>query len=424
MRPMPRKGLLLPVLALAVVACTSGGGDERVVGASTTDAAEQTDAAPAETRFTADAPSAEIDGAPSTVPEAAIAALDPDEIVAAQEQLLSDLFERVLPSTVRLRITQSVARAQTDFPFDLVPDGEPFPRDGDGSGFVWDREGHIVTNYHVIADAGRIRVIFPDTTEAEARVLGSDPDSDLAVLHVDLPADFLQPVDLGDSDRLKVGQSAIAIGTPFGREFTMTLGVISALGRRIESPRQSYSIPDAIQTDASVNPGNSGGPLLDRKGRVIGINSQIITRTGVNAGIGFAIPVNEAKRVIPALIDEGVYERAWLGVTVDTVDGDFADVLNLSPSTRGAIITSLIPDAPADQAGLRGGDADLTRQGRTYRIGGDVITALGGTPVRSIDDLIGYLSANTRPGDVVVADVIRDGEPIQIEVELGTRPTR
>lgn len=419
MRSMLRKRLLVPLLALLTVAlaCTSGSGEERVVGVVNNAAPEETDAAPAETRFPADAPSTAVD-------ESVIVSLDPNEIIAAQDQVLSDLFERVLPSTVQIRITQSVSGQRSDTPFDLVPGGEPFFQSGDGSGFVWDTDGHIVTNHHVVANADNVRVIFPDTTEADARVLGSDPDSDLAVLLVDLPPDFLQPVDLGDSDQLKVGQSAIAIGTPFGREFTMTLGVISALGRRIDSPRQNYSIPDAIQTDASVNPGNSGGPLLDRKGQVVGINSQIISRTGVNTGIGFAIPINEAKRVIPALIEDGAYERAWLGVTVDTVDGEFADVLDLPPSTRGAIIASLIPDGPAENAGLRGGDTDLTRQGRSYRIGGDIVTALDGTPVRSIDDLIGYLSARTRPGEVVIADIIRDGEQLQVEVELGVRPPR
>lgn len=425
MKAISAKRLILPALvaaAIAATACTSGAGSDRIVESAQSTGAATAPVAEGEARFT----SAE---APTIIPGAEGAAavslddLDADLIVAAQEKVLSDLFERVLPSTVQIRVTHRVnGIGGANSPFGPAPDDQDFFRSGDGSGFVWDKDGHIITNHHVVVDAERVKVIFPDGTEVDAEVLGTDPDSDLAVLAVDLPRDFLQPVELGDSDSLKVGQMAIAIGTPFGREFTITKGIISALGRRILSPRQSYSIPDAIQTDASINPGNSGGPLLDRKGRVVGINSQIETRSGVNTGIGFAIPVNEAKRVVPAIIRAGVYEHAWLGVTVETVDGDLADILTLPANTRGALVTTVIRDGPAEGSGLRGGDKTVTRQGRTHQTGGDVIIALDGTPIRSIDDLIGYLTANTRPGDKVVADVIRDGKTIQIEVTLGKRP--
>ena len=437
MRAGLTKRLIVPAVALVALiaaACTSAGGSDQIVGSSQSTASEAPPGSAAvapdtqpETLFTSVNPPATGSGAASAAPQAWPGDLDPDLIVAAEEKVLSDLYERVLPSTVQITVTHLVgddrgSDSPFPIPFDPTPGGDDFFRDGDGSGFVWDDEGHIITNHHVVTGAERVKVTFPDGTETDAEVLGTDPDSDLAVLKVVLPREFLRPVEVGDSDSLKVGQMAVAIGTPFGAEFTMTRGMISALGRRINSPRQSYSIPDAIQTDASINPGNSGGPLLDRKGRVIGINSQIITRTGVNTGIGFAIPVNEAKRVVPAIIRDGVYEHAWLGVQVDSVDGDLAEILRLPPNTRGALITSVIEGGPADQAGLRGWDSRLTRKGRTYEIGGDVITALNGEPVKSIDDLIGYLSARTRPGDGVTVDVIRDGETIAIEVTLAARP--
>jgi S1-C subfamily serine protease len=203
------------------------------------------------------------------------------------------------------------------------------------------------------------------------------------------------------------GQVALAIGAPFGRDFTLTRGIVSALGETIDSPTQGYSIPDAIQTDASINPGNSGGPLFNSDGEVIGINSQIQTRTGTNSGIGFAIPINQAKRVVPAIIEDGKYIYSWLGVTVGTIDAIEAENLGLPLNTRGALIDRLIPGAPAETGGLEPGD---------------IVTAIDGTAVQSFESLIGYLAAQTRPGDVVTMDLLRDGDEIQLEVELGERP--
>ena len=249
-------------------------------------------------------------------PPAAAVSLDAATVVAAHEEVLAGIYESVLPSVVHIEVAQKAGGPQggaapPDIPpqfrrfYDRpdAPEGETprgFYRRGEGSGFLWGDEGHVVTNHHVIADADRVTVIFADGLEVEAKVLGSDPDADLAVLKIDLPADRLKGVALGDSNQLKVGQLAVAIGNPFGQEFTMTSGIVSAMGRTIRSADGPFSNPQIIQTDAPINPGNSGGPLLDRLGRVIGINSQIISRSGASAGVGFAVPVNTAKRVVPS----------------------------------------------------------------------------------------------------------------------------
>lgn len=362
------------------------------------------------------------------------------DVVAAQEQVLTSIYERVLPSVVHIRVTQKVDAGNLmenfqfglpdmpGLPFDTpntpqTPD-EPFYSQGEGSGFVWDDEGHIVTNNHVVANATEVRVIFADGSSLEADVLGTDPNADLAVLKVDAADRELTPVELGDSDALKVGQMAVAIGNPFGLENTMTYGIVSALGRTISSGASAFSIPEVIQTDAPINPGNSGGPLLDREGRVIGINTQIVSDSGSNAGIGFAVPVNIAKRVVPALIEKGTYDYAWLGISGQTLSPEIAEVMRLPEGTQGALVIEVTPDGPADAAGLQGSPDKLTRNGVEYPIGGDVITSLDGKPVTGMDDLIRYLTDDLRPGDKVKLEVIRsNGNTVTVEVTLGTRPS-
>ncbi len=409
------KRLILPIIAiasLAAIACSSGDGSDSIVANAPIDtapiSAAQTDTDSTTTFASTEATAPEIvsDGLPSA--EQIINSLTAEQIVEAEEQVIADLYEDVLDSTVQI-IVFSEGRPNNSLfgdPFRGPDDG--LTPQGTGSGFVWDSKGRIVTNHHVVVGADSVRVLFPDGTNVDAKVLGTDPDSDLAVLEVNLPADYLKPIELGDSDNLRPGEISLAIGAPFGREFTLTRGIISALGRTIDSPRQNYSIPNAIQTDASINPGNSGGPLLDRQGRVIGINSQIETRTGVNTGIGFAIPINQAKRVVPAIIANGEYRYSWLGVTVRTLGLEGAERLGLPSNTRGAILDSLIPNGPAENSGLESGD---------------IVTAINGDAILDFADLIAYLTTKTSPGDLVVADVIRDGETIQIEVELGTRPS-
>ncbi len=397
----------LSVTALALVAC---GGIVRAV--------ERDGAQPA----LQEQPASQAGSAPGQVAQP----LGPDDIVAAQEQVLSRIHEQALPSVVHIRVTQQVQSDTSGRGFDLPFEfGLPrqFFQEGEGSGFVWDDQGHVVTNHHVVAGADRVTLIFADGTMSEARVVGSDPDSDLAVLEADLEPDRMRPAALGDSAQVKVGQMVAAIGNPFGQEFTMTSGIVSAVGRTISSGASQFSIPLVIQTDAAINPGNSGGPLLDRQGRVIGINTQIVSRSGASAGIGFAVPINMAKKVIPELIADGSYEYAWLGIQGTTLTPDIAEAMGLPTDTRGALVIEVVEGSPAAAADLRGSDRTARINGIEGEVGGDVITAINGTAIRTMDDLIAYLIEQTRPGDQVTLNVLRDGgQQTQVAVTLGTRP--
>ena len=299
-------------------------------------------------------------------------AMDADVIIAAHEEVLARIYEALLPSVVHIRVTRQLDSAGAGQPLPSVPDlplpdfPDEFFHRGEGSGFVWDETGHIVTNNHVVDGADRVAVIFYDGTELQAEVIGTDPDSDLAVLELEEPKSGASPVDLGDSDNLRVGQIAVAIGNPFGQEFTMTTGIISALGRTIRSGGSPFSIPEVIQSDVAINPGNSGGPLLDRQGKVIGVNTQIISRSGASSGVGFSVPINTAKRVVPALIEEGRYEYSWLGISGSTLQADMAELMDLPRDTGGALISQVTVDSPADKAGLRGSDRTAVLDGVDY----------------------------------------------------------
>jgi 2-alkenal reductase len=346
------------------------------------------------------------------------------DLVAALEEAFVDVYDGALPSVVNIRVMKSFDIG--DFSDEDLPEEHPeFFNQGGGSGFVWDNQGHIVTNDHVVSGATDIEVLFADDTRAAAEIVGTDPDSDLAVIKVDLPASALQPLTLGDSDQMRVGQLAIAIGSPFGQEFTMTSGIVSAVGRLIRGGNAGFSIPTAIQTDAPINPGNSGGPLLNRSGEVIGINAQMASRTGASSGIGFAIPVNIAKKVVPALISGDDYKYAWLGISGGEVSVEMSDFRDLADATRGAVVIEVVDDGPAAAAGLQGRDASLDEESDEYRFGGDIITAIDGQPVAGIDDLISYLVTLYQPGDTVTLDVIRaNGSTEQLQVTLGERPER
>lgn len=361
----------------------------------------------------------------SSVAQAAPAAAD-TEILAAYEDAMSTLYEGAIPSVVNVEVTQKLDPSQLGQGnrngFSLPMPNEDFSRQGQGSGFVWNSEGYIVTNNHVIENADKVTVVFVDDTRVDAEVVGADPDSDLAVLKVDLPASQLKPLALGDSDVLKVGQLTVALGNPFGQDFTMTSGLVSAVGRTIRGGNSNYSIPEAIQTDASINPGNSGGPLLNRHGEVIGINSQIISRSGSSSGIGFAIPINIAKQVVPTLIEGKDYEYAWLGISGQTLTDSLAELMDLPADTKGALVITLAEGGPADKAGLLGSDKTQSVDGMEVPVGGDIITAIKGTPVNDMDDLITYLIEETHPGDKVTLDVIRSGNTETLNVTLGTRP--
>ena len=294
---------------------------------------------------------------------------------------------------------------------------------GSGSGFVYDYEGRIITNYHVVDDAveGGITVTFVDGTIVPAEVVGTDPYSDVAVIDVDLSASLLKPVKMGDSSSLLVGEWVIAVGNPFGLADTMTAGIVSALGRQMQAPN-NYRIVDVIQTDAAINPGNSGGPLLNLDGEVIGMNSAIIGEVAQFAGVGFAVPSDTIAREAPFLISEGRYDHPWLGIEGFDLFPEIKEAMDLDESTRGFLIVSVTTGGPADDAGLRGGDRQVTIDEVTVTVGGDVIIGMDDTPMKDFNDLMVYIERNLRPGDQLNLRVLRDGVEMDVELILGTRP--
>ena len=347
---------------------------------------------------------------------------DAQSLLAAFEQALNDIYETSLPSVVYIRVPSPTASAFQGL--EGVPDELLW---GAGSGFVWDDKGHIVTNHHVVEDlvggSDEVTVIFADSTQATGKVIGGDPHSDLAVIRLEGEDDRdLRPVTLGDSSVVKAGQLAVAIGAPFGQEFTMTSGIVSAVGRSLSAQSQ-FAIPEVIQTDAAINPGNSGGPLLDRLGRVIGINTQIISLSGSFSGVGMAVPVNIAKRVVPSLIEDGEFDYPWLGVRIASVTPGYVTELDLPEGTAGAIIVDVVHGSPADRAGFRGSDSSLEVNGVPYPVGGDIIMAINSHEIADTSDLIAHLLYHNRPRDEVTLTVLRDGQQEEIRVTLGLRPT-
>jgi 2-alkenal reductase len=302
---------------------------------------------------------------------------------------------------------------------------------GQGSGFVFDKAGHIVTNFHVIEGAEQVEVDFISGFKTYGKVIGTDLDSDLAVVSIDELPSELRPVQLGDSDSLKVGQTVIAIGNPFGLNGTMTVGIVSALGRTLDSAHATadgafFTAGDIIQTDAAINPGNSGGPLFNLAGQVIGVNRAIRTASSnqegdaLNSGIGFAVSANVVRRVVPVLIAQGRYDYPYLGISSrDNLSLEVIQILGLSSQT-GAYVAEVAPGGPADTAGIRAGD--LRTSIPNLNSGGDLITAIDGHPVRQFDDLLSYLITNKGPGDVVTLTVVRQGELVDVDVTLSRRP--
>jgi 2-alkenal reductase len=293
---------------------------------------------------------------------------------------------------------------------------------------VWDTLGHIVTNNHVVDGSDSIQVTFSDGTVRSGELVGADADSDLAVIKVDLEAVRLHPVTLASSTEVKVGQLAIAIGNPFALENTMTVGIVSAVGRVLPvdssgSGQGSYSIPDIIQTDAPINPGNSGGVLVDDQGQLIGVTAAIASPVRASAGVGFAIPSDIVRRVVPALIETGRYEHTWLGISGGSLTSDLAQVMNLDVDQRGALIIDIVPGGPADQADLRGSSQELAISGQPFRVGGDVITAIDGQAIDNFEDLVAFLARNTEVGQQVTLSFLRDGETETVTLVLAARPS-
>lgn len=336
-------------------------------------------------------------------------------LLDAQEAVVSYIYESAGPSVVHI-----TSRTQVwDFWRGVVP------QEGTGSGFLYDTQGHIVTNNHVIEDAQEIEVVLADGTVLPAEVVGTDAYYDLAVLRVDPAQVRAAPLPLGNADSLRVGQLVLAIGNPFGLDRTLTTGVISALDRTIESESGSV-IGNAIQTDAAINPGNSGGPLLDLQGRVIGVNSQIISPSNASAGIGFAVSVNTVRQVVPQLIATGHYPHPWLGISILPINTETAKVLRQAganvPVEEGLLVLNVVAGSPAQQAGIRGGNRVVRIGGSNIPLGGDIITALNGQSIATYRELNVYLETRTRVGDTVEVSIIRDGQPMTISVVLAERP--
>lgn len=330
---------------------------------------------------------------------------------AALEGSLEALYEQVSPGVVSLQFTTAEGGGQ-------------------GTGFVIDKEGHIVTNYHVASEATELEVHFPSGLKVYGSVIGTDMDSDLAVIKVDVDPDVLVPLTLGDSEAIKVGQTVVAIGNPYGLSGTMTVGIVSARGRVLDSMRQTesgtfYSSGDTIQTDALINPGNSGGPLLNLNGEVIGVNRAIqtagtsITGGAVNTGIGFAISSNTVRRVVPALIETGTYAYPYLGLSsYSNMSLAMVEALKL-PQSTGAYVASVVAGGPADQAGIKGGTQPTAVQGLTT--GGDLIIAVDGIEIKDFSELMSYLVLNASVGDDIVLTIIRSGKTMDVTVTLGQR---
>ena len=324
-----------------------------------------------------------------------------------EEQLVANLYERVGPSVVHI-ISRVI---MMDFFFG------PTPNEGTGSGFVYDDEGHIVTNYHVIQGAESIEVKFSDELQVPAQVVGTDPTNDLAVLKVDSLPSNVVPLLLGSLTDLRVGQRTIAIGNPFGLDRTLTTGVVSALGRPLRAEDGSI-VYDVIQTDAAINPGNSGGPLLNSRGQVIGVNTAIRQDA---QGIGFAVPVDTLKRVVPALIENGYYPHPWTGLLGYSITSDLAQRLQL-PVDRGILVARLFRDGPAVAAGIRGATQEVILGNRRYLIGGDIITEIDDEPVMDWESLSKYIELKTTVGQAITFTLLRDGKEITAELTLASQP--
>jgi S1-C subfamily serine protease len=329
-----------------------------------------------------------------------------------KQDILVDIYEKSNPGVVAIQV--------------LTESGS-----GLGSGFVLDKEGHIITNYHVVEGETELEVDFATGFKTRGELVGIDTDSDLAIIKVDAPAEELHPLPLGDSSEIKVGQTVVAIGSPFRFNGTMTTGIVSSLGRTLESLRQApggsnFSAGDIIQTDAAINPGNSGGPLLNLDGEVIGVNRAIRTfnftsdAEPLNSGIGFAIAINIVKRVAPSLISEGKYDYPYLGISsLSDLSLLQQEALQL-PQSSGAYVTTVTPESPADRAGVRGGTVPTDFP--TLFSGGDLIIAIDGDPIQTFNDLLSYLIHNKNPGDTIIMTILRDNQEIEVELTLDKRP--
>ncbi len=324
------------------------------------------------------------------------------ETERSYEYSLIDIFEKSEESVVQVNVLRSES------------DG------GMGSGFVYSDEGYIITNQHVVRDAQKVTVTFLDGEAYIGDVVGRDRDLDIAVVKVNPSNTYIQPIKIGDSSKLKVGEKIAAIGNPFGLSGSMTSGIVSQIGRLL--PQESgYSIPDVIQTDAAINPGNSGGPLINMKGEVVGINTAIQSATGEFSGIGFAVPANTVKKVVPILIEKGEFKHPWMGISGTDVDPELAEVRELN-SSKGFLVVSVIEGSPAEEAGLLGVSETKEVDGREFAIDGDIIVSIDGKTVRKISDILVHLQREKSIGDEMILSVNRNGEILELTMVLEERP--
>lgn len=319
---------------------------------------------------------------------------------------LIEIFERSEASVVRVNVQRDVEVLSTS---------------GVGSGFVYDTKGHIITNSHVVDNAQKIVVTLLDGGSYNAELIGKDPFTDLAVIKIEPNGVFLQPLPIGDSSRLKVGEQIAAIGNPFGLSGSMTAGIVSQMGRLLPSQDSGFSIPDVIQTDAAINPGNSGGPLLNMRGEMVGINTAIQSGTGEFTGVGFSIPSRTVAKIIPNLLQDGEYHHPWLGISGRDIDPDLAKVLNLKDA-KGFLIVTVVDDSPASKAGLHGATETKEIEGASYALGGDIILKVDGLEVRKIDDILIHLQREKSVGDEMVLEILRDGRMSEFTLLLEERP--
>ena len=329
---------------------------------------------------------------------------------------IPDVFQKVENSVVQITSTTSNPNEV------IIINGVPATGRSTalGSGFVYDNQGHIVTNYHVINGATKADVTFTDGNTYSANVIGKDPNSDLAVLQItgDFSAENVVPLSLANSSAVRPGQQVMAIGNPFGLSGTITTGIVSAKGRLLPNTDTGFSIPNTIQTDAAINPGNSGGPLLNSQGQVIGMNTAIFSSTGVYSGVGFAIPSNTIAKEVPILIKNGNYDHPWLGISGGKISPDLASSAGLPTNYKGVIVGSVQPGSPAEKAGLKG----LTQDDNGVTHIGDIITAVDGHPVRQIDDIISYIDSQKNVGDNIQLTVNRNGQAMDLTATLQARP--
>ncbi len=353
-----------------------------------------------------------------------------DSLVSAYQSMLESIYAAVNPSIVSIHVLTQTAAQANPF-FGRGNNGGSQISEAWGSGFVWDSKGDIVTNNHVIDGATSIDVTFADGVNVPAKLVGADVYSDLAVIKVSVNGSELHPVTMGDASQIKVGELSFAIGNPYAENNSFTTGVISALGRSLpagnsnstNSTGPTYSIPDVIQTDTPINPGNSGGVLLDDQGRVLGVTSAIESSSNSNSGVGFAIPSTIVNKVIPSLIKNGGYQHPYIGITGTSLNAAINQAMNLNGTQQGALVEDVTPSSPAANAGVNGSNNTVTIDGNQVNVGGDVIVAINGQTIKSMDDLIAYLEENTTPGQKVTLTIVRNGKQMTLDLTLGVRPS-